>query len=187
MNINDILNMDISDISKLNRTELAKLVSQLGSASNKRLKRMESKDMTTPATMGIKRSGGKISVAGKNVNELRSEFMRAKTFLSAKTSTQKGFKQVQKSIEQRIGGPLTPNQTKEFWQGYNKLMELEPNFLKLYGSDRMQQFLRSELVENGKMSEELLNTGIAEINRMYEENEGSINGTSGFFELGEDL
>ena len=195
MKIDELINLDIGDISKLNRAELAKVVSQLGSAANKRVKRFEQKGIETPATKGLQRSGGNISVKGKNINQLRSEYVRAKTFLSAKTSTSKGFKTVKKQFEKRIGGALTPEETKKFWSAYNKLSEIEPRFLQLYGSDRMQQYLRDEIVQNpGKESDDLALSGKSVLQQSYEqiekeyaEKEDGINGTSDFFELGEDF
>lgn len=195
MTIEELLKMDIDDVQKLNRKELAKVVSQMGSAANKRLKRFSARGTQTPATQGLIRSGGKISVAGKNLNQLRAEYVRAKTFLNAKTSTRKGYTQVQKQFEQRIGGALNPEETKKFWSAYNKLSELEPNFLRIYGSDRMQQYLRDEVVQNpdynaddvvGKGSKQL-QQAYEDIEREYNEKEVGINGTSYFFELGEDL
>lgn len=193
MNIKDILNLDIGDISKLNRQELAKTVSILGSAANKRLKRFSNKEIETPATRAVARSGGKISVADKNINELRAEFVRAKTFLTAKTSTYKGFTNVQKQFEKRIGGILTPAETKEFWSAYNKLSELEPQFLKVYGSDRMQQFLHDEIIKSNNDSDSLVKNAKFELDKAYEkieeeyaEKEDGINGVSDFFELGDE-
>lgn len=52
MSVQDFLNLDISDISKMTRKELAKATSVLGSAVNKRVKRFEKKDISTRATEG---------------------------------------------------------------------------------------------------------------------------------------
>ena len=193
MTIDELLNLDIGDVSKLNRQELAKVVSKLGSASNKRVKRFNEKGVETPATRGLQRSGGNISVKGKTANQLRAEYVRAKTFLTAKTSTSKGFKKIKKDFETRIGGALSPEETKTFWSAYNKLYELEPGFLRLYGSDRMQQYLRDEVI-NGNNSDDLATAGrnrlqesYEQIEREYVEKEDGYNGTSDFFELGEDL
>ena len=195
MNIEQLLNLDVGDIQKLDRKQLAKVVSQLGSAANKRVKRFNEKGIETPAVKGLSRSGGNISVSGKNVNQLRAEYVRAKTFLTAKTSTRKGYISVIKNFEKRIGGALSPEETKKFWSAYNKLSELEPRFLKLYGSDRMQQYLRDEIVQNPVSdSDDLLSSSLRqlqdtyeEIEQEYNEKEDGINGTSDFFELGEDL
>jgi hypothetical protein len=195
MNINELMNLDISDVQRMTRRELAKAVSTLGSAANKRIKRFETKGIETPALRGVKRSGGNISTKGKTVNELRAEYVRAKTFLGAKTSTVKGYKTVQKQFEERIGGKLSEDETKTFWSAYNKLSELEPNFLKLYGSDRMQQYLRDEMTQHpGSESEDLAKMGKNRLEEMYRQieeeynsKEGGISGLSDFFELGEDL
>ena len=41
MNVKDILSMNLLDVQKLNRRELAKIVTQLSSAANKRMKRFK--------------------------------------------------------------------------------------------------------------------------------------------------
>lgn len=195
MTIEELINLDVGDVSKMSRRELAKAVSTLGSAANKRIKRFEKAGVETPAVRGVKRSGGNISVKGKNINELRSEYVRAKTFLSAKTSTRKGYTKIQKEFETRVGGKMTEDEAKSFWSAYNKLSELEPNFLKLFGSDRMQQYLRNEVVQNpGKETDALVKMGKDRLEEMYQqiekeyaEKEGGINGLSDFFELGDDL
>ena len=43
----DILNMDIEDIESLSRTEIAKIVSQVASAGNKRIKNLQNKGLTS--------------------------------------------------------------------------------------------------------------------------------------------
>lgn len=187
MNVQDILNLDISEISKMDRKTLAKTVSTLASAGNKRVKRLKNKGIETPALRGLEKTGGNLSVKGKDVNALRKEFMRAKTFLTAKTSTFKGYKAVQKEFEERIGGKLTPEQTKRFWSAYNKANEREPNFLKLYGSSQMQSYIREEIEQNkGLDSTQLAEKAINRINELYEEEQaqGEEFDFGTFFEYG---
>lgn len=193
MNIKELLNLDIGDVQKMSRKDLSKAVSTMASAANKRIKRFEQKDIETPAIMGVKRSGGKISTKGKNLNELRSEYVRARTFLTAKTSTAKGFGKVQKEIEVRIGGKLTIDESKEFWSAYNKLTELEPNEMKIYGSDRIQQALYQMKIQGHSTDymvdamKHMLKLHYEKVERDYRKKEGAYNGTADFFDLGEDL
>lgn len=80
------------------RGELAKITSQLASAANKRLRRLESADLAnTPAYSYTRRSGGDFSVKGKDVAALQLEFQRARGFLSPerRTSTVRGARKVQ--------------------------------------------------------------------------------------------
>lgn len=185
MSVTDLTQLDISDISKMTRKELAKATSVLGSAVNKRVKRFNEKGIATRATEGLKKSGGNISVKGKNVNQLRQEFLRAKKFIDAKTSTYKGYVQTQKEIEKRLGGPVTPEQSKLLWSAYNKISEIDGYFNKLYGSEQAQSFLRDEIINNPDMNlDELIQKGVDRINKLYEYNEGAENEMSDFFELG---
>ena len=68
--------------------ELKKEVSRMASMANKRLKRLERNELTElPAYKSWVEGGGiKFSVAGKDYNQLQSEFWRLQRFLDNKTS-----------------------------------------------------------------------------------------------------
>lgn len=68
---------------------LKKEVSRMASMANKRLRRLESNDLTNlPAYQAWERNGSiKFSVKGKDYNQLQSEYWRLKGFLDARTST----------------------------------------------------------------------------------------------------
>ena len=103
MKISDILSMKPAEIRRMTRSELARRVSQLASAANKRLKRLAAAGLTnTPAYNYVERSGGKFSVAGKDIQELQNEYLRAKQFLSpeTQTSTVRGARQAEKRVRQ---------------------------------------------------------------------------------------
>ena len=70
---------------------------------------------------------------------------------------------------------------------------MEPQFLKIYGSDQIQKFLHDEIIKGKSDSDDLLQSGLNKLHESYEEMERSysnkedgINGTSDFFALGED-
>lgn len=69
--------------------ELKKEVSRMASMANKRLKRLESNNLTLlPAYREWEQHGAiKFSVRGKNYNQLQSEYWRLKHFLDDRTST----------------------------------------------------------------------------------------------------
>lgn len=100
--IQKVLNIGTRKLEKMDRSEIAKTVSILASAGNKRLRSLEKTgyvgDFETPAYRYTMRNGGNFSVAGKNKEELIQEFKRVKGFLNAKTSTISGTKQSQKDI-----------------------------------------------------------------------------------------
>ena len=125
-----IMNLPLNKVMSMPRANLAKEVSRLASAANKRLVRLEKQNITTPASVYIKEHGGKFSVAGKNVFELREEFQRAKGFLESETSTVRGYKKwgskIAKTLHENAGidyDSLTEDQKRIFWKAYSKLEE----------------------------------------------------------------
>ena len=122
MNIKDILEYDWDDIRKMKRSELGKAVTQLSSAANKRIKRFREAGVTSPAVseerMFLERFSGK----GKNLNQLRSEYVRLKEFLQSETSTLRGWNKVVKETTETLQG-----------MGVNIPKEDVPGVMKLYG------------------------------------------------------
>ena len=102
LSIQDIIDMDWKDISRLNTQELKQLSMRLNSAANKRLRRLEQSGQSkwSPAYAHIKKSGGDFSVKGKDTKkELKAEIQRASDFIRAKTSTAEGSKEYKKNVE----------------------------------------------------------------------------------------
>lgn len=130
--LSSILDMSLEKVMSMSRRDLAKTVSTLASAGNKRLVRFQKKNITTPATEYIRKHGGKFSVAGKNVFELREEFQRVKSFLESETATVKGYRtwenKIADTLKQNAGidyNSLTELQKRKFWKVYSKLEELD--------------------------------------------------------------
>lgn len=130
--ISEIQNLSISKVMSMSRSDLAKAVSVMASAGNKRLKRLQTRGISTPASVYIKKHGGKFSVAGKNVAQLREEYQRVKDFLQSETSTVRGYKKweskIAKTLKESSGidyDSLTERQKRTFWRAYSKLEELD--------------------------------------------------------------
>lgn len=171
MGINDILSMGESEFMNLNRTQLAKLTSQLASAGNKRLVRMEKNGITTPASRYVEQSGGKFSVADKSVNELRHEFMRAKGFLTAKTGTQAGFNKVVKQTLSKVGAKtgktLSKSDFDKFWKAYERLKEKDPSV----ATSALKYMTLAEIsnqVDDGKDLDSIVNDIGSQLDDIYE-------------------
>ena len=130
--IGDISNMSIEELNAMDRPTLAKAVSRLASAANKRLKRFESSDLESPATKSVEKSGGKFSTRGKTLNQLRSEFIRAKNFLGNKTSTRRGYKAFKKEFFDRVQAKadiianMSDSELNRYWDIYSKCANLQP-------------------------------------------------------------
>lgn len=88
---------------------LRMVVSRLASAANKRLKRSKAagdSEGISPAVAAVDASGGKFSVAGKDHQGLKEEFLRVKSFLTDPTSTREGWRRAKRKAEreaQRLG------------------------------------------------------------------------------------
>lgn len=124
-----ILNISSSDFNKLSERELRKYVQTLANTANKRISTLRSSGLSSPALSYIE-SGGKISTRGKKLNELRSEYMRAKGFLESKTGSVRGARGVMNSTIQMLGARgvnINQSQYNDFWKAYERLKAAEPS------------------------------------------------------------
>lgn len=103
MKVKEILNLSDIQINKMSRRELSQVTSILSSAANKRIARIEKAGITSPAVANVRKHDGKFSVKGKNTNQLRSEFARARNFMQNATSSVRGAKQSARQIEKNLG------------------------------------------------------------------------------------
>ena len=154
--INEILNMSSRDVAKLPRRELARVVSQLASAGNKRLRRLEATPMGTESRpYKTVMETGKFSVAGKNQGQLQNEFKRVSEFLKSKTSTVSGWKAEKAKVYKRIGGKFdSEDAEKAFWRAYRVIAKSEKALHKSYGSTETQRYLRSEQSNAKQLTQE---------------------------------
>lgn len=112
LKITDIMNIDLDSFNRLNESELRAVTSRLVSAGNKRIRRLQSKNINAPALQGLgkeKTFSTKLSSEvskQQRINKLRSEFARARTFLSSETSTIGGYKKFVRKTKQRIANEL---------------------------------------------------------------------------------
>lgn len=190
MKVRDILNMSIDDFNRLTEKQLRNVTKTLADAANKRIKRLaDSGNTESPAYKGVQNSGGKISTAGKNTRQqLQKEFIRAKTFLNAKTSTLSGVKKVENEFIDRVSGDgekigLSPEQNKQFWKSYHRFQELHPEqVMKRGGSTQIQQQIY-DLVVSGKNSRSIAQSLRRSLEKEYEEEEEYESEYSGFGEF----
>ena len=112
LTITDILDIDLDTFNKLNESQLRAITSRLVSASNKRIRRLEKNDINSPA---IQHLGNEKYFSTRlpqdtskqqRVNKLRSEFARARSFLTSETSTIKGWKRHVHKVNKRIADEL---------------------------------------------------------------------------------
>ena len=89
--IDKLTNLSATQIKQYDRKNLAKIVTKLSSAANKRVKNLEELGYNTPALRKASK-GGNFGSKGKNLKQLRSEYKRVSSFLKSETSTVKGYK-----------------------------------------------------------------------------------------------
>lgn len=187
--IQDILNMDIETFNKLNTSDLRKVVGRLVSAGNKRLRSFEKAGESSPATRYIEKSGGVFSTKGKDLNALRSEYVRAKNFLESKTGTRKGWENSKREVIKGLkknGVEMSVDQFNDVWKAYEDLKELSPDVANKGLKYAVLKDIADMVTDSNKSAEEIANSIHENISKIYEEQaelENDSDGVSGFFEI----
>ena len=182
----ELLNIDIKDFNALSRSDLSKLVSRIGDTANKRLKRLEK--IETPAKRQMERGGGKISSKEKSLNELRAEFMRAKNFLLAETSTIKGYNEYKQDVirQLKIEGvdDLTDKQFEKLWKTYEILKETSPEVSSKKFKYVVIPEIAGEIISAGRVSAKAIAERIQKrLTYVYERKFQNSTDVSQFFEF----
>jgi hypothetical protein len=184
--------MKIEDFNKLNESNLRKVVGRLVSAGNKRLRTFERHGESSPATRYVTQHGGVFSTKGKNLNQLRIEYVRAKQFLQSETSTYKGYQKVKQetiSSLKKEGISLSKRQFEEFWNSYEKLKEVDRSVTDKRFKYVVLNAVSEQMEGDNKTSDEIVNNIGSRLNELYEESQreesdgSSRGGVSQFFKL----
>ena len=188
LSVKDILNMDITKFNSLTEKDMRKVVGRLVSAGNKRLRSFERAGESSPATRYIlDKSGGVFSTKGKNLQQLRSEYMRAKGFLESKTGNRKGWAKVKKETIETLetkGIHMTDEQWERFWKSYEKLKQLDKSVaekeFKYTTLDNVIDYVRETDME----PEDIATTLKEKLDNIYEEHEVLNNEFTKYINLG---
>lgn len=157
---NELLQLTHVDVSKMSRSELAKVVTQLSSTANKRIARLEATDIgrESPAYKKAIKTGGKFTAQGKSQGQLQGEFARLQDFFKLQTSTQKGWQKLRKRRDEIVGRSFdTIDEEKEFWSSYRRLLEGDGDkkgvrdIVMRYGSENAIRLLRREMDLHGSL------------------------------------
>lgn len=166
--IQDIIDIDMDDIIRMDTKSLKAITNKLVSAANKRLRRLKTSDYGTLSPVYRK---DPFSTRGKKSRSaLIKEYKEAKTYLTAKTSSVRGWNRYRGEMETRIGGKLPKGKAKKFWRVYRKFAESNYGGIQAVqkGSERMQRFIRSEYIDNKVLDEdELLESAEKALNDYY--------------------
>lgn len=185
---NQILSMDVDTLNKLGKKDLQKITGRLVSAANKRIRRAKEKGVDSPAFAYIRDNGGKFSTKGKTLNQLRSEFVKAKNFLEAETSTVKGaeqFKAESISLLKDVGVNVSNENFDTVMKAVTNLMRNNKQVASRGMKYRMQEEAEI-LAKQGYTQEQIESELDAKINKLYEKmiDEYNIDGTQQFFDMG---
>ena len=196
--VNQLVHLSATQIKGYDRNNLARIVTKLNSAANKRIVRLEKAGYNTPAMRAAKvDKGGRFSVAGKNLKQLRAEYIRVSGFLKSDTSTKKGYKSFLKKIKKafddkgvKIGGKggtdmqaFIQKETKI----YDWLKEKSP-IIEESGYKYEAMMKISEYVNQSNLSESAIKRRMSKwVKEVYEEEQRKRNiDTSNFFDVTED-
>lgn len=198
LSIDQLVNIGATELKGYDRDNLARIVTKLDSAANKRLVRLEKAGYNTPAMRSSKMSrGDRFSVKGKNLKELRSQYIQVSNFLKSETSTVKGYKKflkrIKKSFENKgvkIGGSSAKD-VEDFLDKETRIYDWlkERNPLIEESGYKYEAMMRiSEFVNKSDLSESAIKRRMSKwLKKTYEEEQKrhSID-TSNFFDITEE-
>ena len=169
MTTSELLKLSSVEISKLKKPQLRKIVQTLANTANKRLKRLQQKRISTPASRYANKSG-KFSTKGKNINQLRAEYIRAKNFLQSKTSTIRGYKRFKKDVQKNLaekGINISSDNLETIFNIYEKMKDINPSVAEKNLKYITLQEINEELKDR-QTEEEILNRINDNLSQMYE-------------------
>lgn len=160
------------------RKELAKECRRYFDMANKRINRLESSGVLSPALHAVVNSGGKFYAKGTDLKQLQHEYARCINFLNMGTSTVTTARQYERTIAEKLGGhKLTSNQRSTLFKAFRAIEKTTPAGVQAYGSDRLIQYLADEIdseddnIMNGVGSQDwdaMIEKVIGDITNQYE-------------------
>lgn len=189
LTVKEILSLEPDKLMKLNKKDLQKITGRLVSAGNKRIRRAREQDITSPAFAYVENEGGLFSTKGKTINQLRTEFVRARNFLTAETSTIKGakkFKSESIALLKKEGVVISSDNFDRIMKLYETLRKNDKTITER--SLKYNVFKELEnIVDDNRTNDDILSEMTNKINKIYEDEQRRINsngGVSGFFNMG---
>ncbi len=129
MRYSQIARLDPDIVKRFDEDTLRLATERLARRGNRLLNAIKDAGIKTPASSWIERNGGNFNVNGKTYNQLSAEFRRIRDFLTAESSTVKGYVRVQKTVTRSLKKEnieITPQMYEKFWDAYEKLKERDP-------------------------------------------------------------
>lgn len=198
VSIEQLVHLSASEIKGYDRDNLARIVTKLDSAANKRITRLEKAGYNTPAMRAAKVDNGqRFSVKGKNLKQLRAQYIQVSNFLKSETSTKKGYKSFLKKMKKSFSDKGvkidrgTDKDVQDFIQKetkiYDWLKERNP-IIEESGYKYEAMKIISEYVNQDNLSESAIKKRMTKwIKKTYEEEQKrKYVDTSNFFDITED-
>lgn len=198
VSIDQLVHLSASEIKGYDRDNLARIVTKLDSAANKRITRLEKAGYNTPAMRAAKVDNGqRFSIKGKNLKQLRAQYIQVSNFLKSDTSTKKGYKSFLKKIKKSFSDKGvkidrgTDKDVQDFIQKetkiYDWLKERNP-IIEESGYKYEAMKIISEYVNQDNLSESAIKNRMTKwIKKTYEEEQKrKYIDTSNFFDVTED-
>lgn len=169
LSVKTIMDMPISKLQEYTTTQQREIISRLGSAANKRLKKLENAGIENSATIRIDKSGGKISVRGKSSDDLIKEYIRARDFLQNKFSSVREWNKVIKNISEKSEINMDKSSVSQAFSYYDLLREMDKEIVKQINKYELMTVI-STTIEKGKSRNDVINKSIEYINEQTKKN-----------------
>lgn len=157
-----------NDLKEMNKVDLIKDIKTLQKQANTRLTQIAKANEDSFAKTNIdekylKDSKFKVDFTKMNKNQLIGYFNELNKFLTSKTSTVKGVREVRANINERLNINFTKEQQDDLWEVYNKIKEGKGNakikeILRLMDfddSDQLQKYIAEKVKNSGKTADEI--------------------------------
>lgn len=169
MKLKDIQDMTNEEFNKLSYNELLPIVKHMQKLANQRIYRVKKSGVFSPIVDSTKIMN---TANVENLNMLRAEFRQTMNFLNAKTSTIRGAKEFNKSVQESLNSlregkrrqlnyaELTNKQKSTIWRLRDTIQEIDPVFFnsldsnqrmalvgKIYRKRESFESMRQKLVE----------------------------------------
>lgn len=183
--LKDLLDIDLDSIMRMSADEARQLAREFGYKANARYTRLKKAGTSTPATEGFERAGGRITTRGATRNELIADIFQARSFLTAQTSTEVGYRKFKQSAQQRISKSamemgydlekeeLSDAQMRKLWKAYRKISEIPGT--SAFTSNQIQGMLYDQIKsapdKRRITPDNLVDSAIENLNEYYSERE----------------
>lgn len=122
------LDWDSDTLNKKSRAELAQVVGKFRDIAHKRIKRIQASGLTSHAyNQLLDRGIDHFSTKGKNLNQLRSQYVLLNNFLNSKSSSVSGIRKIRQNVIKSMdekGIKIPKEFYDDFWKNYEKYLEL---------------------------------------------------------------